>query len=260
MNRPSNIFSILTAMLVAIGVNSSAHAQVGVGMNPPADAEVLFDGTRESLDSNWEYWEGPCFTSSDPIKWNVVRNHFDGGEGHALTSMDPYSSTYGQADIVTNEKYRDFRFHVEFLIPRGGGNSGVYLDNRYEIQVVEGEEGPHGMAAVINEKEAPYELFNGLQMWNAYDIQFRGARFDANGERTERAMVTMYFNGEKVHENVPINQVWGGVCSAIDGGNDGGERITPDPGGVKLQAEGHDVRYRNIWMQEMNFEQPDTDF
>ena len=180
--------------------------------------------------------------------------------GMALSSKEPYSDTYGQADIVTRVKPRDFRLHVEFLIPRSSGNSGVYLDNRYEIQVVEGEEGPHGMAAVINEKEAPYELFNGLQRWNAYDIQFRGARFDEDGNRTERALVTMYFNGEKVHENVPINQVWGGVCSALDGGNDGGETITPGPGGVKLQAEGHDVRYRNIWIVEKDFEEADTDF
>ncbi|MEX0599449.1 MAG: family 16 glycoside hydrolase, partial [Rhodothermales bacterium] len=124
----------------------------------------------------------------------------------------------------------------------------------------EGEEGEHGMAAVINEKAAPYELFNGLQKWNAYDIQFRGARFDSDGNRTERAMVTMYFNGEKVHQNVPINFVSGGACSGLDGANDGGNRITPGPGGVKLQAEGHDVRYRNIWMQPMHFEEANTNF
>lgn len=259
MNRPSHFLPILGA-IVAMGMTTTASAQVGVGAEAPSSANLLFDGSRYSLDTNFEYWEGPCFVSSPPIKWNVVKNHFDGGEGMALSSKDPHSSTYGEADIVTKMKPRDFRFHVEFLIPRARGNSGVYLDNRYEIQVVEGEDGEHGMAAVINEKAAPYELFNGLQRWNAYDIQFRGARFDGNGDRTERAMVTMYFNGEKVHENVPIEQVWGGVCSAIDGGNDGGRRITEGPGGVKFQAEGHDVRYRNIWMQEMNFEQPETDF
>lgn len=253
-------YAIFPLLLAALWITVPAAAQIGVGAQAPADAEVLFDGTRESLDANWEYWEGPCFVSSMPIKWNVVKNHFEDGEGMALSTKDPYSDTYGQADIVTKVKPRDFRLHVEFLIPRGGGNSGVYLDNRYEMQVVEGEEGPHGMAAVINEKEAPYELFNGLQMWNAYDIQFRGARFDENGSRSERAMVTMYFNGEKVHENVPINQVWGGVCSALDGGNDGGRTVTPGPGGVKLQAEGHDVRYRNIWLREMSFDEPDTDF
>ena len=260
MSRSNFLLPMLAAIIFAFATATSASAQTGVGAEASDGADMLFDGTRASLDENWEYWEGPCFTSSMPIKWNVVPNHFDGGEGMAMSSKEPYSSTYGQADIVTKMKYRDFRLHVEFLIPRSRGNSGVYLDNRYEIQVVEGEDGVHGMAAVINEKEAPYELFNGLQKWNAYDIQYRGARFDENGDRSETAMVTMYFNGEKVHENVPINQVWGGPCSAIDGGNDGGKRITEGPGGVKLQAEGHDVRYRNIWMQEMSLDDPDTDF
>ena len=70
----------------------------------------------------------------------------------------------------------------------------------------------------------------------------------------------MYFNGIKVHTNQPINQVWGGANSGIDGGNDGGKGITDLPGGLKLQCEGHDVRYRNTWIKEMNIEKPDTDF
>lgn len=258
MIRLERALSLLAGVVFASIFAMSAGAQVGVGAQPPSDADVLFDGTRYSLDENWTYWKGPCFTSSLPIKWNIVKDHFGEG-GTVMSSKDPYSSTYGQADIVTKEEYRDFRLHVEFLIPRAHGNSGVYLQNRYEIQVVEGEEGEHGMAAIINEKAAPYELFNGLQKWNAYDIQFRAARFE-NGERVEPAMVTMYFNGTKVHENNHINQVWGGVCSAVDGGRDGGKDITDTPGGLKLQAEGHDVRYRNIWIKEMNFEAPDTNF
>jgi hypothetical protein len=73
-------------------------------------------------------------------------------------------------------------------------------------------------------------------------------------------MVTLYFNGVKVHTNHRIAQVWGGPNSGIDGGNDGGRGITDTPGGIKLQAEGHDVRYRNIWIQELDLTEPDTDF
>ncbi len=258
MKRLNLTLPRLAALVLALLFVPAALAQTGLGTPPPSGAEVLFDGTRHSLDKNWTYWEGPCYVSALPIKWNIVEDQFD-GTGTVLSSKDPYSSTYGEADIVTKKAYRDFRLHVEFLIPRASGNSGVYLQNRYEIQVVEGEDGPHGMAAVINEKEAPYELFNGLQKWNAYDIQFRAARFQ-NGIRTEPAMVTMYFNGTKVHENAPINQVWGGICSGVDGGNDGGKGITDTPGGLKLQAEGHDVRYRNIWIMEKDFATADTNF
>jgi len=88
---------------------------------------------------------------------------------------------------------------------------------------------------------------------------FRAARFK-DGKLTEKAMVSMYFNGKKVHVNVPINQVWGGPNSGIDGGNDDGKGITDTPGGIKLQAEGHDVLYRNIWIEELDIPKADTDF
>ena len=117
----------------------------------------------------------------------------------------------------------------------------------------------HGLATVINETESPYFAYNGLGKWNAYDIKFRAARFE-NGKLTEKALVSMYFNGKKVHVNVPINQVWGGPNSGLDGGNDGGKGITDVPGGIKLQAEGHDVFYRNIWIEELDLKDANMDF
>jgi hypothetical protein len=75
----------------------------------------------------------------------------------------------------------------------------------------------------------------------------------------EKPVVTIHFNGIKVHVNQPINQVWGGPFSGIDGGNDDGRGITDRPGGLKLQAEGHNVLYRNIWIKEMDLKSPDTD-
>ena len=95
--------------------------------------------------------------------------------------------------------------------------------------------------------------------WNAYDIQFRSARFK-NGKLVEKPRVTVYFNGTKAHTNVEIQQVWGGANSGIDGGNEKGKGITETPGGIKLQCEGHDVRFRNIWIKEMVIEKPETDF
>lgn len=220
---------------------------------------MLFDGTREMLDEKWTYWEGPRFSSSLPIKWRIVDDPVD--EGTVLMSWDPAAEggLYGAADIVTQKEFRDFQLHVEFLVANPGGNSGVYLQNRYEIQILDGDSTAHGMAAVINEAAAPYHPYRGAGQWNAYDVRFRAARFE-NGVRTEPAMVTLYFNGVKVHQNQPIQRVWGGPNSGIDGGNDEGRGITDTPGGIKLQAEGHDVRYRNIWIRELNLEEPNTDF
>jgi hypothetical protein len=72
--------------------------------------------------------------------------------------------------------------------------------------------------------------------------------------------VTIYFNGKKIHTNQIINQVHGGPNSGTDGGNDGGKGITDSPGGLKLQCEGHDVRYRNAWIKERDLKTAETDF
>lgn len=239
--------------------SSVQAADVGVGAKPIPGAEVIFDGTRAMLDSKWTYWQGPRFSSSLPIKWKIVEDPVDGGT--VMMTFDPAAEggKYGAADLVTQKAYRDFRLHIEFLISKPGGNSGVYLQNRYEIQVLDGDKTSHGMGAVINETESPYHAYNGVGKWNAYDIVFRAARFK-DGKRVEKAMLTMYFNGVKVYTNQTINQVWGGPNSGIDGGNDGGKGITDTPGGLKLQAEGHDVRYRNIWIKELDLVKPDTNF
>ena len=246
----------LLAAFVAVQV---IYADVGVGAKPVSGAEVIFDGSREMLDQKWTYWVGPGFKSSMPIKWKIADDPVD--DGTALVTHDPAAAggKYGAADIVSKKKYRDFRLHIEFLIPKAGGNSGVYLQNRYEIQILDGDKTKHGLGAVINETESPYHAYNGVGKWNAYDIVFRAARFK-DGKKAEPAMVTMYFNGQKVHDNVKISQVWGGPRSGVDGGNDGGKGITDTPEGLKLQAEGHDVHYRNIWIKELNLEEPSTDF
>jgi hypothetical protein len=250
---------IALCLVTLLVIASKAGAGVGVGAPPPPGAELILDGSREMLDAKWTYWEGPRFKSALPIKWQIVRDPVD--PGYVVKSDDPAAAggLYGAADIVTKKAYRDFRLHVEFLVMQEGGNSGVYLQNRYEIQVLDGDKTKHGMGAVINETESPYHAYHGVGKWNAYDIVFRAARFQ-DGRRVQPAMVTMYFSGVKVHVNQLINQVWGGPNSGIDGGNDGGKGITDTPGGLKLQAEGHDVRYRNIWIQELDLKEPNTDF
>ena len=242
---------------LAILLLSLQDEHIGVGASPMPGAEVIIDGTRETLDEKWTYWEGPRFAAELPIKWKIVEDPAD--DGNAISAFDPAAAggKYGAADIVTKKKYRDFRMHIEFLVPEPGGNSGVYLQNRYEIQILDGDKTKHGMGAVINESESPYDAYNGVGKWNAYDITFRAARFD-NGVRTEKAMLTMYFNGMKVHKNFPIDRVWGGPNSGIDGAGSG--EPTDTLSGLKLQAEGHNVLYRNAWIKELRLDGANTDF
>lgn len=252
--------SIAIVFLLSLGtiVSFKSSAQTGVGVKPPKGAEVYFDGSKQMLHEKWEYWQGPRFSAEMPIKWEIVKDPVDGGT--AVSSNDPAAAggKYGAADIVTKDKFKDFRLHVEFLVAKPGGNSGVYLQNRYEIQILDSDSTPHGMAAVINDAAAPYSAYNGTGKWNAYDIVFRAARFK-DGKRVENPMVTVYFNGKKIHSNQIISQVYGGPNSGIDGGNEGGKGITDTPGGIKLQAEGHEVLYRNIWLKELELKKADTD-
>jgi hypothetical protein len=251
--------TLLLLSAIVIAFSACKKVAPGVGALAPRGAEVLFDGSAESLHENWIYWEGPRFAAAMPIAWKIVDDPVN--DGTVMNSNDPAAvgGLYGSADIVTKKAYRDFRLHVEFLIEKQGGNSGVYLQNRYEIQVLDGDSTKHGMAAVINEHDSPYHVYHGVGKWNSYDILFRAARFK-DGERVEKAMVSNYFNGIKVYTNIGINQVWGGPNSGVDGGNDGGKGITDSPQGIKLQAEGHDVLYRNIWIKEMDLAEANTDF
>ncbi len=253
-------YSIRVLFLAAsVFLFTQVNAQTGVGAKPEKGAKVYLDGSNKSLEKNWIYWEGPRFSAEMPIKWPEVTDPVSGGK--AISSNDPAGAggKYGAADIVTKDEFGDFRAHVEFLIKSEGGNSGVYLQNRYEVQVLDGDYGLHGMAALINEHLPTSEEYNGVGVWNAYDIVFRAARFK-DGKLVEKPRATVYFNGVKIHENKEITQVWGGPNSGLDGGNDGGKGITDRPGGLKLQAEGHDVLYRNIWIKKLSLEVSSTDF
>ena len=249
------LVTLLLALLLIPPVGKAAETNLGVGAKPISGAEVLLDGSREMLDATWTYWNGPGFRSSLPIKWRIVNDPVDPGTAVMSDDRAADGGRYGAADIVTKKAYRDFRLHLEFLVVKPGGNSGVYLQNRYEIQVLDGDRTKHGMGAVINETESPYHAYRGVGKWNAYDIVFRAARFK-DGKRVEKAMLTMYFNGIKAYTNQTISQVWGGPNSGLDGG----KGITDTPGGLKLQAEGHDVRYRNAWIKELDLKEADTDF
>ncbi len=244
---------------IGFSQDKNIDLQLGIGAKVPEDAEVFFDGTFAILHEKWTYWRGPRLSATLPIKWKLEKDPID--KGMVLNTYDANATggKYGAADIVTKKKFKDFRLHIEFFIKNKGGNSGVYLQNRYEIQIKDGDSTKHGIGAIINEKAAPYIYYNGLRKWNSYDIKFRAPRF-IDGKISERPRVTIYFNGEKIHENVSIQKVWGGAFSGLDGGNENGFGITPKLGGLKLQSEGHEVLYRNIWIKELNLDLSNVSF
>jgi hypothetical protein len=262
ITKPLCLAVALAGLLTPLIAEEKAPASVGVGAKAPKGADLIIDGTRKTLDEKWIYWEGPGFKSAMPIKWQIVPDTAtDAAPGSTVLMTDDRvadGGKYGTADIVTKQAYGDFRLHLEFFIAKPGGNSGVYLQNRFEIQVLDGDKTSHGMGAVINETPSPYQAYKGVGVWNSYDMIFRAARFQ-DGKLTEKPQVTMWFNGQKVHTNQSISQVHGGPNSGVDGGNDGGKGIQNTPQGLKLQCEGHDVRYRNTWIKPIEIKGDKTD-
>jgi len=188
----------------------------------------LFDGT------NLDLWEN---TSGGAPSWTIS----DG------------SAEVTGGDIRTKAKYQDFKLHVEFLIPQFDssvtgqqrGNSGVYLQERYEIQVLDSYGDTtlsHDEAGGIYSKRAPdSNQATAPGTWQTYEITFRAARFNSSGTKTENARVTVVWNGVTVHNDVEIN---GGTGGGIDEG--------PEAGSIRLQDHfdpGPNVRYRNIWIE-----------
>ena len=151
-------------------------------------------------------------------------------------------------DLQTKQKFQDIQLHDEFKEPKlapevkgqARGNSGVYLQGRYEIQVLDSfglTPQPNDCGAIYNQKAPDVNACLEPEQWQTYDITFKSARFDADGKKTAKARVTVIQNGKKIQDDVEIN-----------GKTGGGANETAEPGPVRLQFHGNKVGYRNIWI------------
>jgi hypothetical protein len=214
----------------------------------PSNADILFDGTQQSINQNWEMWP----QNDMPITWSLV-NDPNGTDRLLMTNG---GQKWGTHDLVTKKKYIDFEGHVEFLMmgKRGDGkvdgysNSGVFMQNRYEIQIEspKGDDeldpynwkiGKHGIGAFCLERVPDYNVWRPNGEWHAFHFTFRAARY--KGDRLiENARATVWWNGVKIHDDVPIKKALPRA----------GIPLGAAPGGIKLQEHGKDVRFRNIWI------------
>jgi len=199
---------------------------------PPSDAIILFDGTDLS---KWESVEG------GPAKWKVESGYFE-----------VVAKTGG---IRTKLGFGDCQLHVEWMAPnppRGQdqdrGNSGVFPMGFYEIQVLDSYQNdtyPDGQASALYGQYPP--LVNASRppgQWQTYDIVFRGPRFDDDGKLLRKARVTVLHNGVLTQDNVELT---GPTTHKARPPYKPHPRKLP----LELQDHSHPVRFRNIWLREL---------
>ncbi len=192
-----------------------------LGLKPPENAVVLFDGTEQSLEEHWQ--QGATMTE-------------DGLLIQGATSTD---------------KFQDARVHLEFRLPfkpeargQGRGNSGFYMQGRYEIQMLDsfGLKPAHNRCGGIYEVRPPdVNMTFPPLTWQTYDLEFQAPEFK-NGEKTKPARMTVLHNGILIHEDVPVKKPT--RAAPVD--------ESPDPGPLYLQDHGNPVRYRHIWVAPLN--------
>jgi len=154
-----------------------------------------------------------------------------------------------QEDVYSKEKLGSGTLHVEFRSPyvpmargQGRGNSGVYMQSRYETQILDsfGLEGLHNECGGIYSVKAPdvNMCFPPLS-WQTYDIEFTAAQYDG-GKKTKNAAVSVKHNGVQIHKYVDVPHST--TASPKPEG--------PDPAPLYLQGHGNPVRFRTVWFVE----------
>jgi hypothetical protein len=203
----------------------------------PSDAVALFDGTQASM-ANW------TDTKGQPSKWIV-------GDGYM-------ESVKGAGYIQTKQEFASCQLHVEFATPekvqgtsQGRGNSGVFLQGQYEIQVLDSYENktyPDGQCGALYGRAVP--LVNACRKpgeWQTYDIIYHRPLFDKDGKVTRKATFTVLQNGVLIQDHVTLEGGTGWInAHAVTG-----YRAHGDKGPIQLQDHGNPVRYRNIWVREL---------
>ena len=197
----------------------------------PSDAVVLFGGKDLS---EWTSLDGL------PAKWEVKDNSF--------------MVVKGTGDIKTKKVFNDMQLHIEWRSPmviegegQGRGNSGIFLQERYELQVLDSYESQtyrNGQAGSIYKQHGP--LVNAMRKsgeWQVYDVIYNAPHFNDKGEVIVPAYITVLHNGIVIQNHTEIRgpTEYKGLPVYISHGK----------GSIKLQDHGNPVSFRNIWVREL---------
>lgn len=212
-------------------VTPGAMGSVGA----PSDAIVLFDGT------SFDAWHSASAANPQPARWNLVGNAME---------VAP-----GTGSIMTKQSFGDVQLHIEWMSPtppvgnsQERGNSGIFLMNTYEVQVLDSYNNPtyaDGQAGSIYGQFPPkVNVSRPPGEWQSYDIVFHRPHFDDEGRLTVPARFTIFHNGVLVQEDqMVLGPTTNSVRSAY--------KAHADKLPIQLQDHGVKVRFRNIWIREL---------
>lgn len=199
----------------------------GDATTPPSDAIVLFDGT------NLDAWKGGD-------RWEIQ-------DGYAISR---------ESGIVTKEEFGDIQVHLEWASPekvtgkgQGRGNSGIYLMGKYEVQILDSYENEtyfDGQAGSIYKQSPP--MVNACRPpgeWQTYDILWTAPRFNEDRSLKSPAVITVLHNGVVIQNNYELQ-------GATYWHRPPGYDKHPEKGPISLQFHGNPVRFRNIWVRNID--------
>jgi hypothetical protein len=209
------------------------------GVAPP-DATVLFDGTDTS------HW---LSKTNQPFPWI-----FERGVIYPPPATYPNGVRVMVGDIRSKETYTDFHVHVEFKVPstnfdrfrqeQSRGNSGLYLQGRYECQILDSYDHPiadkNDEGAIYGIKDPDVNASYPPETWQTYDVYFHAAKWQ-DGKKIANARATSYLNGVRVQNDAEIPTST--QSSMMQEG--------PDPGPIALQDHLNPVEYRYVWVKPL---------
>lgn len=218
MKEKDGVFSVMHEGNKVGDMKKVIRKSSTLGAKPPQGATVLFDGTTADAFENGKLEE---------VEGEKV-----------LAASNPASK----------KKFGDHTLHIEFRTPfmpkargQGRGNSGVYIQGRYECQVLDsfGLEGENNECGGIYTVAKPIVnmCFPPLS-WQTYDIEFKAAKYDGDGKKTENARATIKHNGLVIHDDIELKPTPGHNAEE------------PGPDHLYMQDHGNPVVFRNIWVVE----------
>ncbi|MBN1766773.1 MAG: DUF1080 domain-containing protein [Sedimentisphaerales bacterium] len=197
--------------------------------------DVAFAPEKEPDTVKWQDYQP---IDQEQVAWKLI---------HKAMEVTP-----GSGSLISRQSFQDFQLHLEFRTPfmpdargQGRGNSGVYLQGRYEVQILDSyalEGADNECGGIYTVARPRVNMCKPPMQWQTYDITFHGPRFDTAGRKLKNARLTVLHNGVTIHEN---QEVPGPTGSAL-------LEDEREPAGIYLQDHGNPVQYRNIWLVELS--------